>query len=435
MGKNITRQVKSLLQSLPAWGAVAVLLILPGLLHAQQYSNPGIMQNPILNKPQEYEERYFNVGSFTLRPLLNVAAEWHENIYYENKNATSDTIAHFNPALVLNSTWSRHALTLGLFGDIARFKENSTEDYEDLVLNMNAQIDVKTGKYFTVRTTYALLHEDRNSPEDVDGIKPTKFDENNLGLGYHHRFNRLTAALTLDKLDTSYDKNYTQDGELIGNTDRNRSREAYNLRLAYLVMPQRSVFLDFGMNTVDYQQAIDDAGFARGSDGFRLRGGINFDISDVLTGDLWLQYLEQNYDDPRFANNDDMGFGMGLTWSPTRLTQVSLQGSSDVLETTLESASGYVSKLYSVRVQHEFRRWLLFHVTASIFDNEYALTPEAPPESLSDSRTKTVGLGLSYLFNQHFNLTGGYSWEKQTANRTPYEYRANRAFLVLAIQF
>jgi len=126
---------------------------------------------------------------------------------------------------------------------------------------------------------------------------------------------------------------------------------------------------------------------------------------------------------------------MGLEWSPTRLTRVSLQGSNNVLETTQEFASGYVRKLYSVRLQHEFRRWLLFHATASISDNEYALTPEASPEALSDSHTKTVGLGLSYLFNQHFSLTGGCSFAKQTANRALDEYRANQAFLVLAIQF
>ena len=393
------------------------------------------MQKPILYKPQDYEGRYFSLGSFALRPLLNVAAEWHDNIYYQNKNQTSDTVAHLHPGLELNSTWSRHALTLGLLGDIARFKENSTEDYEDIVLNLNARIDVKTGKYFTLQAISALLHEDRSSPEDVDGIQPTKFDNNSLGVGYHHRFNRLTAAMTLNRMDFTFDNNYNQDGELIDNTDRDRSRESYNLRLDYLVMPQRSVFLDFGGNKVTYEQAIDDAGFIRSSDGLSLRGGIAFDISGVLTGDLWLQYLQQNYDDPRFSNNDDLGFGMGLEWSPTRLTRISLRGSSNVLETTQEFSSGYVSRLYSVRLQHEFRRWLLFHATASIFDNAYALTSEASPEALSDTRTKTVGVGLSYLFNQHFNLTGGYSFAKQTANRAPDQYRSNRVFLVLAIQF
>ena len=83
VGASITRQVKSLLRPLPGWIAVAVLLLLPGLLHAQQYSNPGIMQNPVLYTPQDYEGRYFKVGSFALRPLLNVAAEWHDNIYYQ----------------------------------------------------------------------------------------------------------------------------------------------------------------------------------------------------------------------------------------------------------------------------------------------------------------------------------------------------------------
>ncbi len=105
-----------------------------------------------------------------------------------------------------------------------------------------------------------------------------------------------------------------------------------------------------------------------------------------------------------------------------------------MLETTQPGASGYVSSIYSVRVQHELRRWLLAHLRVSRSSNDYELSSASPDNALAETEITRAGLGLSYLFNPYVRLTAGYATEKQTANRSQDTHRGNRYFLVLGFQ-
>lgn len=411
-----------------------VLLLLASPARAQQYYDPGIMQSPISQMPSGYAAQGVRLGSFTLTPVLELAYEDHDNIYYQNQAEVSDTIYHIRPKVALSSGWSRHALSIGVMGDFARFSDNPSEDYDDVMLTADARIDVKRGSYFTLRSGAMLLHEDRSSPDDRGGIEPTDFSYHNYEVGYHHTFNRLSADLTFDRAAWDYDNNFNDEGELIDNSDRDRTNDSLRLRLDYRLAPQRSMFLSMGSNTVKYDRAADDAGFMRDSDGYQLRGGLAMDLSGVLAGDVYAQYLKQDYDDPRFPAEDGVSFGAALSWSPSRLTTVGFRVEQSVLETTQEFSSGYLSTLYAARLQHELRRWLLFHVRVSFTDNEYGLTADAPATTLSETEVFRAGVGLSYLYNRHLNLTLGYTFEDQDANLAVEQYQANRFYLVLSLQ-
>ncbi len=420
--RRYTRWLPALLAflALPAW--------------AQQYYDPGILQTPITSMPSGFAAEGIRLGSFVLTPALDLAVEDHDNIYYENQDEVSDVIYHIRPKVGLSSGWSRHALSMAVIGDFARFQDNSSEDYDDLMLTLDGRIDVKRGSYFTAATGVLLLHEDRSSPEDPGGSEPTDFSYRNYKLGYHHNFNRLTAALSFGRNEWDYDNNIDEDGEIIDNTDRDRTNDSLGLRMDYLVAPQRKVFLALNSNTVKYDLPADEAGFARDSDGYQVRGGLAMDISGVLTGDIYAQYLSQDYDDPRFPNESGASFGLGLDWSPSRLTGVSFRIEQSVLETTQEFSSGYLSTLYAARLQHELRRWLLFHARISYTDNEYGLAADAPADALADTQIVRAGLGLSYLVNRHAKLTFGYTFEDQDANLETSHYQANRIYLVLGLE-
>lgn len=419
------------------WGQAifAALLVLASRpVQAQQYNDPGILHRPILSMPSNYRPEGIRLGGFMLKTAVDLVVEDHGNIYYQRANPTSDTIYRIRPRVSLVSGWSRHALELNLFGDFARYVDTSLEDYDDLSLSADARIDIKRGKYFTVRSAGMLMHEDRSSPDDSAGVEPTEFTGTVLGLGYHHTFNRLTAELSYDHHGTDYGDNRDDQGALIDNGDRKRSQENLELQLAYQLMPQRSLFVSLSTNTVDYDRDLDDRGFAKASKGYRARAGMIFDITGVLTGSAWVEYLEQEYDDPRFENVDDQGFGFELEWSPTRLTRIGLQSSRAPLETTQFYTSGYIGTLYAVRLQHELRRYLLVHARASYTDNDYSLSPGSPDESLAWTEVTRAELGLSYLFNRRFNLTAGYALERQDANIALERYRGERLFLTLGME-
>ncbi|MEE8339648.1 MAG: outer membrane beta-barrel protein [Xanthomonadales bacterium] len=237
-------------------------VLLPAVAVAQQYYDPGLLQRTVDRKPVDFQSAGIRLGSFALKTGAELALEHNDNIFYLDNLKISDSIIHVRPWASLSSDWSRHELNLSAYADIGRYDDFGSEDYEDWVVNLDGRIDVKRGSFFNYQASYMQLHEDRSSPDDVGGIAPTEFTFSGFGAGYSHTFNRVTAALDFKTVDTDFDNNVRLDGTILDNQDRDRTRNALELRLAYELSPQRSVFVSAEANEVDYDQEFDNGGFA-----------------------------------------------------------------------------------------------------------------------------------------------------------------------------
>ncbi len=408
--------------------------LLPGLAAAQQYYDPGLLQKAIDRKPVDYQPPGIRVGSFVLGTGAELAYENNDNIYYRNNLNISDNIFHIRPWANLNSDWNRHALNFNVYADIGRYSDFGTEDYEDWVASLNGRFDVKRGSSFNYKASYMQLHEDRASPDGRLGIRPAEFVLSGFDIGYSHAFNRMTIGLNWKLADTDYDNTVRINGDIVDHQDRDRSRDEVTLRFDYDMSGQRGIFFSGEINNTDYDQVFDNAGYARSSDGYNLRGGVSWDQTGVLVGDLYVIYLQQDYDDPRFGNIDGWGLGANLDWTPTELTNVNVQFRNAPQETTVVGASGYYSSLYSARVQHELRRNWLLNARVSYTDNNYEVIGNAPNTVLNDTQVTRAGAGVSYLFNRNFYISGGYVYEKQAANLSRFEYKTNRWFLTVGAE-
>ena len=87
-------------------------------------------------------------------------------------------------------------------------------------------------------------------------------------------------------------------------------------------------------------------------------------------------------------------------------------------------------RLYSARVQHELRRNVLLNARLSYTDNNYKYDGQSE-NALQDTDVTRAGLGISWLINRNFSLSGGYVYEKQNANDDYFEYKTNRWFITL----
>ena len=436
MNTSIVKMIKhsGLLMALGAF-------MLPGISVAQQYHDPGLLHKTIDRKPVDFQPAGIRLGSFALHTGAELAYEKNDNIFYLPEDEIDDSIFHIRPWANLNSDWSRHALNLSFYADIARYSDFGTEDYEDWVARLDGRFDVKRGSNFNYAANYMQLHEDRSSPDDVGGIKPTEFTASGFNLGYSHNFNRLTAALNYDRADMDYDDNLNGDGEILNNQDRDRTRDEIALRLDYELSGPRGVFFRAASNNLDYDQKIDDSGFERSSDGYSFQGGMSWDKTGVLVGDVYLEYIKQEYDDAQLADIDGWGIGASLDWTPTELTNINFLVRNGPQETTQGSTSGFFSSQYAVRLQHELRRNWLLNARLSYTDNDYEVTEllavpfEDETDPLEDTKVTRAGLGVSYLFNRNFYISGGYVYEKQSANVSRFDYRTNRWFITLGGEF
>lgn len=423
--QNIYRFISkaSIVLALSVW-------VLPSISMAQQYYDPGLLQKTVDRKPVDYQSPGIRMGGFNLNTGAELAWEYNDNIFYLREQEISDNILHARPWLNLSSDWGRHALNLNAFVDAAYYDDFGSQDYTDWVTSLDGRIDVKRGSAFNYKASYMNLHEERSNPDSRISIEPTEYSFGGVDVGYTHGFNRLSATVRYQYQDTDYDDGKDFQGNLVDNRDRDRSRDIWSLRMGYDYSDQSAVFIEYAGNSLDYDQTFDNSGYQRSSDGYDLRGGVAWNMTGVLTGDLFLQYVSQDYDDPRFNKVDGFGIGANLDWTPTELTSVSVKFANTPQETTQLGASGYYSSLYSARVQHELRRNILVNARFSYTDNEYEYDNPAAG-SLRDTQVTRAGAGLSYLLNRHLNLSGGYVYEKQDANENYFEYKTNRFFITL----
>lgn len=410
-----------------------VFACIPYAATAQQYFDPGLMQKSIESKPEDFQPPGARLGSFVFRPGVELLYASNDNIFYEENGEISDSIWHLRPWASLNSDWNRHSFNLSGWGDIARYSDYGSEDYEDWALRADGRVDVRHDSWLSFEASQMELHEDRRSPDNQLGIEPTEFTYAGYGAGYDQVFNRLKAGVYFRRNTFDYDDNLDDDGEIIDNQDRGRDEDLLTFRADYQVQPQRSLFASWALNEVDYDLTPDRNDFDRNADGHVLNAGVEWDITGVLSGDLFLSWSSRDYDDPRFADVDGFGLGGGLDWTPTPKTLVNLRFAGAPQETTQPGSSGYFSRLYAVRVQHELQRNWLAHARVSYTTNDYETNDS--PTALADTEVTRAGVGLSYLVNRNFYLSAGYEFEEQDASIGSYEYEANRWFITLGAEF
>ena len=103
---------------------------------------------------------------------------------------------------------------------------------------------------------------------------------------------------------------------------------------------------------------LDRNGFARDSVGGYVKGGTSFEFSRLLTGEIGVGYAAREYADPRLDRLEGLLVSSSLVWTATPLTTAKFYSDTTIAETTLPGTSGVLTHIYTVEVDHDFRRWL-----------------------------------------------------------------------------
>lgn len=428
----ISRNGKMLLRGLAL--ALFAFAFVASVAEAQNYDNPGLGEQPVSAHPQDFKPLGMRAGGFMLHPGVQLAGEFNDNVFYTAEDEVDDTIWHVRPYITAQSNWSRHAFNLRLAADYARYQDFGDRDFDDYFLLINGRIDVRNRSYMSYAANYMQLHEGLNNRDAKQGREPTRYDLTGGSLGYDHTFNRLSVGVLFNLRTMDYKNSIDEDGTVIDNQDRNRDESDASLRFGYQFQTEKQAFVRFSAYRVDYDQVLDRNDLARSSDGWSADAGLNFNITGVLTGDVFASYHDRSYDDPTLPNVNGWALGAGLQWRPTQLTSVGARIASDVQPTTYRFSSGYLRTLYSVRIDHELLRGLQLSGQLSYHDSNYTLTADAPEDARSKDELWQAGLGLTYFINRALFLSVSYTWDRLDSNVPLDDYEVNRIWVTLSLE-
>ncbi len=393
----------------------------------------------------EYTQQGIHTGSFVVLPKMDMTNQYDSNIYKRDRkqgaNAEIDSyVAHFRPGVDVRSNWNRHALNLNFDSDITQYAtQGSQNNYEDLRTRLDGRLDVVRDSHLDGGFAYNSLHEDRGSPDQINGKGPTFYDTKVIDAFYTHKLNRVSVngggnATRYDYQDVLTSLNNTP---LLMST-RSHWEYAPSIRLGYEIQPEYEAFVKFIYKQADYDTLTlsNGAGTAynRNSTGYNALGGLAFDLTDLITGDMSVGYLQRSYTDARLKSISGINGFVNLKWRPTSLTTVNGKFSHDILETTQEGVAGILASSINIGAEHELMRNVILSGGGSFSNYDYQgfIAP-----NLTNRNDKVYGgtVAAKYLLNRNLSTDLSYNYQSRDVNYLFSNYEVHQVMLNLRGQF
>jgi hypothetical protein len=383
--------------------------------------NVSVRQRP---RP-DYEAAGQKTGGFTVYPRVTVDLEHNDNIYAVAAGKTDDTIWRVKPEVAIRSDWSRHALGFFAGANVIRYTDNDTENAEEYTLAGNGRIDIDRGSNVALSAQAQKLIEPRTAPTAPTASgEPVEYDLNQGSVVLTKEFNRLRVTGRVDK-DFNYKDVRNNAGTGTVDQDfRDRNELYYGGKAEYAVSPDTAVYLSALGNKKDY-----DSG-NRTSDGYVVGVGANFDISELVRGDIQVGYMKQSYDTTSYKDIDGFNAAGRVEWFPTQLTTIGVNGSRTIEESTAINSPGYVSNNIGASVDHELLRNVLLSATASYGKDAYEQIDR-------DDKRTNFSATATYLLNRRVGLFLTYNYLKQNSNGADKgaSFKDNKLIASVALQF
>lgn len=388
--------------------------------------NVSVRQRP---RP-DYEAAGQKAGGFTLYPRITGEVERNDNIYAQATGKTDDTIWRVKPELAVRSDWSRNALGFFAGGNIIRYSDNDTENAEEYTVAANGRLDISRGSNLAGSVQTQRLVEPRTSPTAPTAAgKPVKYDLTQGTVTLTKEFNRLRVSGRLDDKDFNYKDVPNVSGAGILDQDfRDRNEFYYGAKAEYAVSPDTAVYLAATGNKKDYDTNI--VASDRTSDGYVVGVGGNFDISELMRGDVQVGYMKQTYDNPAFSKIDGFNAVGRIEWFPTQLTTVGLNGSRTIEESTAVGSQGYISNNIGASIDHELMRNVLLSAAYTHGKDNYKGVDR-------DDKRDNVSATATYLLNRRVGLFLTYNYLKQDSSgaQKGASFKDNKLIASVALQF
>ena len=276
------------------------------------------------------------------------------------------------PEFLAVSDWERHAVVADLRGSFTGYGNSLPQtidggispaptniDRPDFTGHIDGRLDVTNDTRLTAQTRLRVATDNPGSPNIQAGLAQYPVYATLGGtFGVDQNFNRLqiSAGGTVDRTVYQYSK--LTDGSSTSNDDRNFNQFGGVGRVSYDLLPGLKPFVEGEGDSRVHDLRLDRSGYARNSSGGYAKAGTSFEFTRLLTGEIAVGYAARDYVDPRLDTLQGLLVSSSLTWTATPLTTAKFYSNTSIDETTLPGVSGVLTHIYTVEVDHDFRRWL-----------------------------------------------------------------------------
>lgn len=346
---------------------------------------------------------------WSLTPSFTLSTLYDSNIFATDSDPEADLIAMLEPQLDVATENPAGALSFTVGAQLGRYSQFSQENFDDYWGQVDWRRRWGEGSQVFGGLAYSAEHEPRDSPDaDLSGDAPTTLAalSAHLGLSTRRQNDRLRIGLTYERLD--YD-DVPRNGGILINSDRDRELRGIGLRAGRQGTPTTEWFLQAEWGQRDYRRAVDIDGYRRDSDGHAVALGARYRPSADRSAEVYLGYLSQDYEDPRFAEFRAPDFALQVNWQFLPQLDLLFELDRDLQETTQSGSAGYLLTEGYLNLHYQWSPRLAVYLDTSLGHTDY----------LDVSRADDLfglGVGVEYAVSRDFHLTLDAGWNRRDSN-------------------
>lgn len=310
--------------------------------------------NPSFSEDAMKEGKTHLVGSFGVTPTATIGIDSTSNARYTGANEESDVIVGVNATLNVASVWRTHELKGTAYVKAETYLDNDSENTVDGGLVASGRYDFSAYTNLSTEVEFHHGHDARYQRVVSGNVEPVEYDQTGVKVAYTATGNLLKYYGALGYRNFDADNAFNASGGIIPQDYRDSQRTYAEARADYRITPVTALFVYYQANRVEF----DDKTNNRDSDGYSLRLGAAFYMSELLTGDVQVGYMKQDYKNPVFASAQGASYLANINYMPTRLTTIVFNARRSIEEAPSINASGYFYNMGRIMVKHELTRRL-----------------------------------------------------------------------------
>lgn len=378
----------------------------------------------------EYEALGSRFGSWLVYPKVQADVGYDSNVLASEANEISDTVWTVAPEAEVESDWARHSITAFARGRVIRYVDNSSENTDTWSIGGAGRYDIQRGRNIRGDVSYAREVESRTASNTPTSIaEPIEYDRFGATAGTTWTFNRLRFVGTAGLETYDYEDGVTVSGVIVPQDTRDQTTTTATLRADYALSPATAVFVQVEGNRRRFE--IGDALTPlRDSDGLNFLTGANFELTELVRGDVGVGYISQSYDNPLYGELSGFSGRARLEYFLTQLITLGLNANRSVTDSGIIGSAGILTSRYEATADYEFRRNVIVEGRLGLIAEEFDTIDR-------DNDTYYAGLRATYLLNRSVGVTGSYAYETRNSSGAEAigDYDAHRLIVSLVLQY
>lgn len=367
------------------------------------------------------------VGSFTLRPSLGQGVLATSNAD-SSANGRSATISQSTLRLNATSEWATNSAVIDGYGTFR--KSFSGQDVKERRGRIEGTLNVDLDHDWRAiaKLGYETAPEGATSPAGVPGaITQPQRNTFDGSLAIQKNIGKLRLGLKGAAQRDVFGDATLGDGTIQSQETRNSTLYTATLRGGYQISPALTPFTEIEVGRRVFDQTADLNGFERSSNRLGVRGGLELDMGEKLSGEVSAGWMREAFQDNRLQPVSGATVAANMRWSPVRGTIVGLTGETTLEDTTTPGQSGSILYSSGLTFERQLRANLTGNAALGLAYRDYI--------GSSDHDLIYSGqVGATWWLNRYLGVTSYLRHERLSSNVEGRPSKTNSVYLGLTLQ-